>query len=397
VSTAPAPAAVFGLKTSRLRLPAAPAPLVFRRDVAIEPRPALDAGDVLRLSAAARRAVRGALVVEIEGPGDPLASGVVTLRALALLRDHEPSVLAGLVVDGPLLAEYADELSELGLHHLVLRVDATSASIARRVYGNVLHRGELLSGSEAARFVLEEQRRALRVARWHRLPVAVRFTAIPAVNLDEIGSVAALAAAEGAARVDVVPHVPRPGAPLARFGVATRGEVEDCRRAVRRAFGDGVVEEGRLARLEPSRLREIPLEAVESADACFPLEEPEDAEPAAILPPRRSQVVAVASTDGDQVDRSLADAGALRIYAVGAERIRCLGTRAMPSGFLRRRDGVGSAPALLAAVAGCRGVVATRFSPRATTLLQAVGIRPYPLVGPVEEILDRLARGTLRA
>jgi hypothetical protein len=390
------PAAVVGLQSSRLRLPAAARPCVLRRDRTYDGDPALDPGDVLRLSCAARRGVRGALLVEIDGPGDPLASAATTLRALALLRDHEPSVLPGLVVDGLLVAEYADELVDLGLHHLVVRMDAVTPSVARRVVSHVVHRGETFDGSEAARLVLEEGRRALRVARWHRIPVAVRFTAIPAVNLEEAGRVAALCADEGVDRVDVVPHAPKAGAPLAWAGVPTRGEMAECRAAVCAHLPAAEMRGGRLGRLDPARLVELALDDVERLDERAPPPARFEPDPGPILPARKAQVVAVASTDGEIVDRALADAGRLRIYAVGEEGLRWVGTRTLAASFPRRHDGVGSAPELLAALAGCRAVVATRFTPRAATLLDAVGIRAHAAVGPVDEVLDRVARGTLR-
>src|SRR5262245_31209159 len=97
------------LHVLRVTLPAAPVPLVLRRDrfapgdfeVARAGRDrrragkdrskddmpagmaALDPADVLRLVGAARRTMRGPLVALLEGPGDPLASPVHVLRALA--------------------------------------------------------------------------------------------------------------------------------------------------------------------------------------------------------------------------------------------------------------------------------------------------------------------------
>jgi hypothetical protein len=41
--------------------------------------------------------------------------------------------------------------------------------------------------------------------------------------------------------------------------------------------------------------------------------------------------------------------------------------------------------------------VATRIPARAATLLKAVGIVPIAVGGTVTEVLDRVARGTLRA
>src|SRR5204863_7391744 len=118
------------------------------------------------------RTMRGPLAAQIEGPGDPLASPSHVLRALALLREHDPDVMTGLVIDGPLLAEYIDELLDLGLHHVVLRMDAMSVRAAWRVYGRVHYRGETVVGPDAGRLVMEEGRRAARVLVANRIPVA---------------------------------------------------------------------------------------------------------------------------------------------------------------------------------------------------------------------------------
>ena len=129
------------------------------------------------------------------------------------------------------------------------------------------------------------------------------------------------------------------------------------------------------------------------ADVPQPLDDPA---PARVLPPRRSQFVAVASRDGTLVDASLAGTPLVRIYAVTAKQIRFLGTRAFDADLRRTQDGVGNAQAFLRTLMGCRAVVAAGFSTRAVTLLKAVGIQPVMATGPVEQILDRVARGTMR-
>ncbi len=388
-----------------MTLAAAGTPLVLRRDRVLTPAmPALDPADVLRYVGAARRTMRGPLVAQIDGPGDPLASAASVLRSLALVRDHDPDVMTGLVIDGPLLAEYVDELVELGLHHVVLRMDAASVKAAWRVYGRIIYRGETIVGPDAARLVLEESRRAVRLLVAARVPVAIRYTAIPTVNLHDLPTIAAFAAAEGVERVDVVPHRPVPRAPLARCGTPTAGELASCREAVAEAYRMAEVDglphaPGALAWLSDGRLLDVPLARLEHVDplSLLPGLDPEGPTEAPILPARRSRIVAVATADGTFVDRSLVDAPHLQIYAVGETRTRWLGTRALATGILRRRDGVGVPNEFLAAVAGCHAVVATRFSKKAATLLHAVGIRPITAGGHLDEVLDRVARGTLRA
>lgn len=388
-----------------MTLAAAGTPLVLRRDRVLTPAmPALDPADVLRYVGAARRTMRGPLVAQIDGPGDPLASAASVLRSLALVRDHDPDVMTGLVLDGPLVAEYLDELLDLGLHHVVLRMDAASVRAAWRVYGRIVYRGDTIVGPDAARLVLEESRRAVRLLVAARVPVAIRYTAIPTVNLGDLPTIAAFAAAEGVERVDVVPHRPVSRAPLAHCGTPTAGELASCRETVAEAYRLAEVEgipraPGALAWLSDGRLLDVPLARLEHVDplSLLPGLDPEGPEEAPILPARRSRIVAVATADGTFVDRSLVDAPHLQIYAVGETRTRWLGTRQLATGILRRRDGVGVPNEFLAAVAGCHAVVATRFSKKAATLLEAVGIRPILAGGHLDEVLDRVARGTLRA
>jgi nitrogen fixation protein NifB len=394
-----------GLPVSRIVLPACAAPLVLRRDRPPPvPMPVLDAGDALRYAGAARRILRGPLVAVFDGPGDPLASAGTVLRALALLQEHDPDVMTGLVLDGPLVAEYVDELVELGLRHAVVRMDAATVRTARRVVGKVLYRGDLVSGADAARLVLEEGRRAVRRLVEAGIPVAVRFTAIPTVNLGDLPSVATFAARAGAGRIEIVPHAPVLGAPLAKAGRPTPAELSDCAAIVERAMLDA--EEAGLSApasalhwLLGPRVRDVPLSRLDRVDPMTLLPDPDEPPPheGDILPPRRARLVAVATTDGHFVDRSFADAAQLRLYAVGRDKNRFLGTRPLPAEPARRRDGVGSSRGLLLAIAGCHAVVSTRFSARAATLLSAVGIEAVTAGGHLDEVLDRVSRGTLHA
>jgi hypothetical protein len=141
----------------------------------------------------------------------------------------------------------------------------------------------------------------------------------------------------------------------------------------------------------------VGLDALDADDLRHLLAGAEGEEPLApVLPPRRAQIVAVASEDGSLVDLPLTHAPLVRLFAVTEGTIHALGGRALPEDPRRRHDGVGHARDLLEALLGCRALVATRIPPRAATLLKAVGILPIQAGGPVPEVLDRVARGTLR-
>jgi nitrogen fixation protein NifB len=383
-----------------LRLPAAPRHVVLRRDRLAEPdAPAVDVADVLRYVAVARRALSGPLAVEIEGPGDPLASPETVLRSLALLHDHHPDVITGLVVDGPLMAEYAEDLAAFDLGYVIVRMDAATWATTRRLVDGATYRGETLERDDAARLLLEESRRAVRLARRAGIPAAVRFTLVPTVNAGELEAVARFALEEGASRVDVVAHAPEPGTPLARAGTPTLGEMAAAHELVARLARDvpATIAARTLAWLSPDRLQAVDLDLLAAADVLQALPLPDGvAEPAKVLPPRRTQLIAVATRDGTLVDTPLAGAHRLRVYAVTGSSIRCLGARMLPLDPRRRHDGVGDAQTFLQALVGCRALVATHLTPRAVTLLRAVGVLPVALGGPLEDVLDRVARGTLR-
>ncbi|MDJ0521135.1 MAG: NifB/NifX family molybdenum-iron cluster-binding protein [Planctomycetota bacterium] len=386
----------------RLRVAAAPHPLVLRRDTPFDAEaPVVDVPDVLRYVATARAGLRGPLVLEVEGPGDPLASPESVLRILALVREHHPDVLTGLVIDGPLLAEYTEELETFGLGYLVLKVDAATQRTAERLVAGAVYRADRLERSAAATLVLDETHRALGIARQHGFSVAIRTTLVPTVNAHEIERIARESARWGAERMDVVPHVEVPGAPLLRGGTPTEGELEDARDTAADAFAKA--SRGRLRGprvtdwISPERCRAVDVDSLEAVDILRTLPDPDGFdEPARLLPRRKAQFVAVASRDGTLVDSTLAGTPLLRIYAVTENHIRCLGTRHLDESILRRHDGVGDSRAFLHAVVGCRAVVATGFSQRAVTLLRAVGIRPVQIGGRVDEVLDRVARGTVK-
>lgn len=385
----------------RLSLPAAPRPLLARRDRPFDAyAPVVDVPDAMRYVAAARRSLRGPLVLEIDGPGDPLASPESVLRILSLAQEHHPDVLTGLVVDGPLLGEYTEELESFDLGYLVLRLDAATPRSAHRLVDGALHRGAKVERADAATLLFDESRRALTLARRHGLPLAVRTTLIPTVNGHEIPALAELAAAGGAERMDLVAHVPHPDTPLASAGTPTADEMAHAREIVAGVFAGarGTRHEPHITDwLNPERFRTVDVDRLEALDILETLPDPTgDNPPARVLPPRRAQLVAVASRDGMLVDATLAAAQFLRIYAVTNRSIRCLGVRPLEHDLRRRHDGVGDAHSFLRALVGCRAVVATGFSSRALTLLRAVGIRPVVIGGRIDDVLDRVARGTIR-
>ena len=72
--------------------------------------------------------------VELDGPGDPLASMATTLATLTVLRQHRPEVTIDLTTVGLQAAERAAELAAAGVARVTLLVDTLDAATAERLY-----------------------------------------------------------------------------------------------------------------------------------------------------------------------------------------------------------------------------------------------------------------------
>ncbi len=391
------------LRVQLLRLAAASTPLLHRLDRDPSRMPVhLDVPDVLRLTGRARRHRQGPLVVEFDGPGDPLASAADILRALALLQDHHPDVRVGMVIDGPLLSEYTSELTSLGVAYVVVRMDAATERSARKLVRGARFRGETLDVDRAAALYVESSHRAFGLAHAAGLPVAVRTTVHPLVNFEDVETLAMRARAAGAERMDLLTPTPNIAAHDFRLTMPTTHEMRVATASVAKHFGridhdERSSVEGLLrAWLRPSRFEVVdPHTLPDDGLAHVLMESPED-NGGTHLPRRRTQLVAVASRDGVLIDTSLERADVLHVFRVMPDSIRHLGTRRRPHDLRRHVDGVGNAQVFLQSLLGCRAVVATGFSDRALTLLRAVGIHAIPHTGGrIDDVLDRVARGTM--
>ena len=131
ISSAPNSAApAITADVSMRRLPVAP--LAFCRICNIQEakaHPAMNAAEVI----AEVDRYPGLTRVELDGPGDPLASMATTLATVAVLRQHRPEVTIGLTTVGLHCAERAADLAAAGVESVTLLVDTLDAATAERL------------------------------------------------------------------------------------------------------------------------------------------------------------------------------------------------------------------------------------------------------------------------
>lgn len=227
ISSAPNSAApAITADVSMRRLPVAP--LAFCRICNIQEakaHPAMNAAEVI----AEVDRYPGLTRVELDGPGDPLASMATTLATVAVLRQHRPEVTIGLTTVGLGGAEYAAELAAAGVARVTLLVDTLDAATAERLYAWIRPGKKNIPLQDAVSLLLDEQARAVPALAAAGLAVTIQSTVYPGINAHYMAAIAETMAELGATAMRLVPFLPDPtlaNAPPA----ATREHMEQLAR-----------------------------------------------------------------------------------------------------------------------------------------------------------------------
>ena len=167
--------------------------------------------------------------VELDGPGDPLASMAATLATVAVLRQHRPEVTIGLTTVGLHCAERAADLAAAGVASVTLLVDTLDAATAERLYAWIRPGKKTLPLPAAVPLLLDEQARAVPALAAAGLAVTIQSTVYPGINAHYMAAIAETMAELGATAMRLVPFLPDPtlaNAPPA----ATREHMEQLAR-----------------------------------------------------------------------------------------------------------------------------------------------------------------------
>ena len=208
ISSAPNSAApAITADVSMRRLPVAP--LAFCRICNIQEakaHPAMNAAEVI----AEVDRYPGLTRVELDGPGDPLASMAATLATVAVLRQHRPEVTIGLTTVGLGGAEYAAELAAAGIGSVTLLVEALDAATAERLYAWIRPGKKNIPLQDAVSLLLDEQARAVPALAAAGLAVTIQSTVYPGINAHYMAAIAETMAELGATAMRLVPFLPDP-------------------------------------------------------------------------------------------------------------------------------------------------------------------------------------------
>lgn len=350
ISSAPGYSPQESEGTSTLRLPVAP--LAFCRIRHAPETKAISAMNATEVIAEADR-FQGLTHVELDGPGDPLASMTATLATVALLKQHRPELSIGLTTVGLNGADHAAELAATGVQRITLQVETLDAATAEKLYAWIRPGKKTIPLKDVVPLLLDEQAKAVPALAEAGLAVTVRTTVYPGINAHQIVSIAETMAELGASAMELAPFTPDPSqanAPPA----ATRVHMEQIAKLTERFL--------------PTTSFQMSIE--ECGCDCGPscgsgstcgcgIAAP--AQTGLPKPTRERPRVAVASSTGMDVDLHLGQAKTLLIYGPREDGLACLlETRQAPdpgsgeSRWEQLADTLHDCFALLAASAGQR-------------------------------------------
>ena len=147
-------------------------------------------------------------VAGIAGPGDTLATPYA-LETFRLIRKEFPDILRCMSTNGLLLNEKANEVVDAGIDTLTVTVNAVDPDILAQINGGIVWKGRLLTGTEAARILIENQLKGIEKVAAAGVTVKVNTVLIPEINARHVPEVAERVAARGAQLYNIIPLIPQ--------------------------------------------------------------------------------------------------------------------------------------------------------------------------------------------
>ncbi len=316
-------------------------------------------------------------MVGITGPAEPFATPEATFETLRLVREKYPEMGLCVTTNGLGVSSYASALGGLGLSHVTILMNGVDPDVVEKLYGWIRPGTKTLRLVEAAEYLVGDQLAAIVALRKAGVPVKVNTTVYPGINDAHIGDVAARVASLGVEIMHIVPYNPP------WEGATDMARPDDA--VMERIRSEAA---GFLPIMQAPDLCGEMIVGV-MGDACGTGPEVITAESALPVPGGDRPYVAVASTDGFDVNEHLGHARKLLIYGPLNGPISLLEARpAPPAG-----SGDNRWEALAAVLKDCRYLLVSSAGNRPKDVLAEHGIRVIQTEENIEGVVDALYGG----
>jgi nitrogen fixation protein NifB len=321
-------------------------------------------------------------VVGIAGPGDALGNWENTKETIQAIKKISPDTVFCLSTNGLMLPEYAQEIVDLGIHHVTVTVNTLDPEIGAKIYQHVYYQGRRYTGAPGAHILIENQLKGIEELTKRWVLVKVNIVMIKDINDRHIPEVVKKAKELGAFMSNIMPLIPAPGSAFENFPQTSAKEVNEMRNACqidltqmrhcRQCRADAI------GMLDHDRSQEFRM--------CNRNAAPEQ-------PPitRKEYIIAVASKHGRLVDQHFGHASEFFIYKGDGQKFTLTEMRKVDkycTGMEECEPEETRRDAMITALQDCDAVVTMRIGYHAKERLQKKGIRSMESCDTVENGLQ---------
>ncbi len=143
--------------------------------------------------------------LDINGPGDPLATLSMMRDILTMLRDRYPEFPLGLTTLGLGLSGSCNELAERGVSKVTLLVDAVDPKVVQNLFTWIRPGKRNAPLAKSADILIEEQAKAITACKSAGIAVSILTTVYAGINEQEVEGIARKASSLGAEFLTLVP------------------------------------------------------------------------------------------------------------------------------------------------------------------------------------------------
>ena len=328
--------------------------------------------------------IPGLSVIGIAGPGDPLANEE-TFTTLEMVKKEFPELTLCLSTNGLNLPKSVERLKKLGVKFVTVTINAVDPVVGENMYDFVIWDGKVLRGREAAERLLANQLEGIKMCTDAGILVKANIVMVPTINADHIPEVAKKVKELGAYIVNIIPLIPVPGTKFEKMSAPTpeqRKRLQDmCEVDIRQ------MRHCRFCRADAIGLLDQDRSAEFAHITCGARESPEGGPVGIQMEGRTKYRVAVASSNGIDVDQHFGQTKEFRLYDVEEGKITSAGTiRTDP--FLdesmfgeKHRTKI---ERMVSVLSGSDIVLTSGFGERAEAEIVAKGMHPYRKEGSID-------------
>jgi nitrogen fixation protein NifB len=335
---------------------------------------------VFYLSALSDR-IENISVIGIAGPGDPFANPMETLETIRLIKAKYPQKLFCLSTNGINLKPYIDEISELGVSHVTLTINAVDLNILSKIYSWVRSEQKVYRGKEGAKVLLDKQLECIPLLKAKGITVKINTIILPGINDDHIAEVAKVVKALGADVMNCIPVIPNKQTVFEDMEEPSKQMIFKVRTLAKEHIP-------MMNHCSRCRADAAGLLGKDNTEVSCMLQE-FASKP--INPAEERPYIAVATREGLLVNMHLGEAETLYIFRQTPKGFHFVEERKTPdsgTGDFRWME-------LASTLKDCRAILAGGAGPKPLTILQGTGIRVIQMTGLIDDGLEAVFSGKL--